>query len=140
MTIIELFPWLLAICIAFLTGTLLARGGQSSMSVCVMAVIAGAASFPVYQLALKSLHSWAECRRTRKEKWEWEHRQYHDLDSAKPVGSELFFECSVCGHVVPSTPKKGVGCKCHNIVVDGESRRLEIRDRTKVRLFSYVPA
>src|SRR5262245_3474075 len=99
MTIIELFPWLLAICIAVLTGILLGRGGQSgAMWVWVMALIAGAASFVVYWFALKWLASWAECRRIRKVNWELEHRQYHDLDSAKPVGNELFYECSVCGH------------------------------------------
>jgi hypothetical protein len=140
MTIIELFPWLLAICVALTTGTVLARGGLFGVWVWIIAAVAGVASFAAYWLALKSLASWAERRRAQKDEWEREHRQYHDLDSAKLVGGELFYECSVCGNVIPSRSKKGVSCKCRNIAVDAESSRLEIRDRTKARLFSYVPA
>ena len=142
MTIIELFPWLLAICIALSTGTILSRGGHSSASVWIIATAAGVASFAVYWIALKWLASCAERRTTEKEKRERERRRYHDLDSAKPhpVGSGLFYECTVCGNVVPATKAKGVGCRCQNIVVDAESHGLKIRDHRKVKLFSYVAA
>lgn len=140
MTVIELFPWLLAICVAALTGTLLARSGQSGATVWVIAVAAGVASFASYWLALKWLASASERRRTRREKWEREHREYQDFDSAKPhpTGSNLFYECSVCGNVIPATLTKGVSCKCRNIVVDADSRRLEIRNPAKVKLFSLA--
>jgi|ERR1043166_168284 hypothetical protein len=141
MTIIDLFPWLLAICAGALTGTVLARGGQSGAAVWVSAVAAGIASFAAYWLALKTLATRSERQRARREKWEREHREYQDLDSAKPppAGTNLFYECSVCGNVIPSTPTKGARCRCRNIVVDGDSRRIEIRDRAKVKLFS-LPA
>jgi len=53
---------------------------------------AGIASFAAYWLALKSLASWSERQRTRKEKWDKEHSEYQGFDSAKPhpVGSNLF--------------------------------------------------
>ena len=68
MTIIELFPRLLAFCVAALTGTLLSRGGHYGAWVWTIAVVAGVASFAVYWLALKLLASWAERRTARKEK------------------------------------------------------------------------
>lgn len=140
MTVIELFPWLLVVCVAALTGTVLTRAGQSGPWVWIIAIAAGAASFAAYWLALKSLASWSERRRAQKEKWEREHREYRDFDSAKPhpLGNNLFYECGVCGNVIPSTPTKGVGCKCRNILVDADARRIEIRDRAKVKLFSLT--
>lgn len=75
MTIIELFPWLLAVCVAFTTGTLLARGGQTGASVWIFAVLAGVVSFAAYWLALKSLAAWSQRQRARKEKWERERRE-----------------------------------------------------------------
>ena len=141
MTIIELFPWSLAICVTALTGTLLTHGGQSGASVWILAVAAGIASFAAYWLALKSLASWSERQRARKEKWEREHREYQRLDSGNPhpVGGNLFYECGICGNVIPSKPTKEVGCKCRNILVDADSRRIEIRDRAKVKVFSLTP-
>ena len=55
MTIIELFPWLLAIAVAALTGTLLTHGGYSGTAVWVIAVVAGIALFAAYWFTLKSL-------------------------------------------------------------------------------------
>ncbi len=108
------------------------------MAVWVFAMAAGIASFAAYWLALKSLASWSERQRTRKEKWDKEHREYQGFDSAKPhpVGSNLFYECGVCGHVVPSTATKDVSCKCQNVMVDADAHRIEIRDGAKVKLFS----
>jgi hypothetical protein len=136
MSIIELFPWLLAICAAGFTGTILSHGGYSGTWVWIIVVVAGVASFAAYWLALKSLIVSAERRRARKEKSEREHRHYHDLDSVQAVGSELCYECKVCGNVIPSAPKKSSACKCRNIAVDAGSHRVEIRDRTKAKVFS----
>ncbi|HWD21454.1 MAG TPA: hypothetical protein VHB20_19465 [Verrucomicrobiae bacterium] len=140
MTIFELFPWLLAISVAALTKTLLARAGLSSALVWIIALAAGIALFAVYWLAVKWLAARWERRRAEKEKWEREHRQYRNFDTAKPypVGSDLFYECSVCGSIIPSTATKGRGCKCRNIVVDADAHRLEIRDQTKAKLFSQA--
>jgi hypothetical protein len=142
MTVFELFPWLLAISVVTLTGTLLARGGLSGAVVWIVAVAAGIGSFAAYWVALKSLATWSERRRAQNEKQERERRQYQDFDSAKPypVGRDLFYECSICGNIIPSAGTKGGGCKCRNIVVDVEFHRLEIRDRTKVKLFSLATA
>lgn len=138
MTIIELFPWLLAICVAVSTGTILSRGGHSGAWAWIIAAVVGAASSAAYWLALKSLTLWADRRRAQKEEWAREHRHYHDLDSVKPVKRELFYECCVCGNVIPFAPEKVITCKCRNITVDAESHRLEVRDRTKVKVFSYT--
>jgi len=140
MTLIELFPWLFAICVAVLTGTLLTRSGQAGTSVWVLAVGAGIASFALYWLAMKWVATCFERRRTRNEKWEREHRQYRDFDLSKtyPAEQNLFYECSVCGNAIPSTPRNNVCCACQNIAVDVKSRRIEIRDVAKVRLFSLA--
>jgi hypothetical protein len=140
MTIFELFPWLLAICVAALTGTLLRRGGLSGAWVWVIAVAVGIALFAAYWLALRWLASRTACQKMRREKSERERREYLDFDPAKtPVGRNLFYECRVCGNAIPSTPKKVVCCKCRNIMIDADSGRVEIRDPAKVKMFSLPP-
>ena len=113
---------------------------MSGAWVWIIAVAAGIASFAAYWLALRGLASWAEYRRTRKEKWKRERRTYQAFDRAKqyPASKNLFYECPVCGNAIPSLPKKSVSCKCGNILIDADSGRVEIRDRAKVRLFSLT--
>jgi hypothetical protein len=140
MTLLELLPWLFAFCVAALTGTLLTRSGPFGPAAWVLALAAGVASFAAYWAALKYLDNWLERRRVRMEKWEREHREYQNFDSAKPPPprKNLFYECGVCGNVIPSTARKSVSCICRNITIDADSHRIEIRDHAKVKLFSLA--
>lgn len=50
-------------------------------------------------------------------------------------GPQLFYECLLCGDVVPSIPPKPTDCQCRNIIVDIDAGRMNIRDHTSARLF-----
>ncbi len=59
-------------------------------------------------------------RGAEKERRELANRMYHQFDAAKgyPAAKNLYYECAVCGNVVPSMPGKQVSCKCQNVAVD----------------------
>ncbi|MFA5256707.1 MAG: hypothetical protein WC360_01030 [Opitutales bacterium] len=52
-----------------------------------------------------------------------------------PAGKTLYYECLVCGCVVPSMPDDDTSCKCRNIMIDVGFSRMVIDDPIKVRLF-----
>jgi hypothetical protein len=138
MTIFELFPWLLAVCVTVLTGTLLKHAGLSGGWLWVSATAAGIGSFVAYRWTLKLLVSSLQQRRTRKEKHKRVNREYRRFDPAEshPVEKNLFYECLACGNTVHSMSKKGSSCKCQNVMIDADSGRIKIRDNAKVKLFS----
>jgi hypothetical protein len=142
MTLIELFPWLLAICVTMLSAALLRQSGLSDFWALSIGLIWGIGSWVLFVFGGKRFLSWLERKKIESEKSERTSRAYQVFDATKefPSGRNLFYECLVCGNVVPSLPKKNIGCKCRNIMIDADSRRLEIRDRTKVKLFSHVTA
>ena len=138
MTIIELFPWLLAIVVALLSARALERVGLPGVWAWIAALALGIASFVAYWLALRRLASWSEHRRTEREKWEREHREYREFDPVKsyPVGKNLYYECLTCGNAIPSMPKRSVSCACRNITVEPATSRLTVQNHGKVKLFS----
>lgn len=51
--------------------------------------------------------------------------------SEVPKDRDLFYRCSSCGEVIPSTPKDNIGCSCGNVFIDKDCWRLMINDFTK---------
>ena len=51
--------------------------------------------------------------------------------SQVPKGKELYYHCTVCDGIIPSSPKDNVGCKCRNIFIDIDYLRLSVRDFAK---------
>jgi hypothetical protein len=66
-------------------------------------------------------------------------RIYIEADFLKgfPTRYDWFYECSICGDVLPSLPVDNGGCSCGNIFIDIDSGRLAVREPDKIRLFSY---
>lgn len=52
-----------------------------------------------------------------------------------PAGKRVFYECGVCGDVLPSWPDESVHCRCWNIRIDADAGRLAIRDHAHARCF-----
>ena len=67
MTIIELFPWIVALQVAILTGTLLHRLGLSIGWVGLAGVVAGMAGLFVYRLILSQLITLVVARQRKKD-------------------------------------------------------------------------
>jgi len=65
-------------------------------------------------------------------------RRYFPIDPAKgfPVGKNLYYECLLCGGVIPSMPDDDTRCKCRNIRIDVGFSRIVIDDPKNARLFS----
>lgn len=57
-------------------------------------------------------------------------------DKGYPAGKGLYYECLVCGDVIPSMPDDDTSCKCRNIMIDVGFSRMVIDDPTRARLFS----
>lgn len=139
MTIIELFPWLLAICVALLSGALLTqRFGMTAKWAWIIALAAGALSFALYRLALSLLGRCLDWNEAKESKWQNAKRTYREFEQGKayPAEKHLYYECLICGNAIPSMPKKNVSCKCRNITVDAISRLPTIQDAQKVKVFS----
>ena len=139
MTIFELLPWFIAIGVTVLSAALLAnRFGLPALWAWLIALAFGIACWAAYWLALKKLGSHL-CQRNVKR--ELEDRTYQPLDVVKDylVAKNLYYECLVCGNVVPSMPRKNLACKCRNILVDVSPGRIEIRDPAKAKMFSSSP-
>ena len=64
-------------------------------------------------------------------------RKYKTFDYSKnyPIGAKLFYECGLCGDVLPSWPKDSAHCKCRNIMIDVGYGRISIRDHAQVKIF-----
>lgn len=67
-------------------------------------------------------------------------REYLPIEPDKgyPAGGDLFYECLVCGDVIPSIPDDDTRCKCRNLTVDVGFSRMVIDDPTKARLFRVI--
>jgi hypothetical protein len=64
-------------------------------------------------------------------------RTYRDLKPGElyPFAKDLFYECMICGEVIPSMPYDAVDCACHNIWIDAPQGRMGVNDPSKLRLF-----
>ena len=59
-----------------------------------------------------------------------------DFKKGYPVGRDLFYECEICGDVLPALPSDEFArCKCKNITIDISSARIGAKDESKVRVF-----
>ena len=65
-------------------------------------------------------------------------RKYQAIEPDKgyPAGKNLYYECLVCGDVIPSIPDDDTSCKCRNIMIDVGFSRMVIDDPKKARFFS----
>ncbi len=64
-------------------------------------------------------------------------RQYIEFDPRKgyPAGPDLFYECGLCGDVIPSIPENAAACRCGNVRVDTDGGRASIKNDEKLRIF-----
>lgn len=51
----------------------------------------------------------------------------HDV----PRGDDVYYRCTVCGGMIPSTPDDSVQCKCGNVFIDVDYHRLCVADYRK---------
>jgi len=141
MTVFEIFPWLLAICITLLSAALFMQRFDMHCSVAwILALLSGSVSLALYWLGLRMLGGYLD--RAEDAIWGWQKakRKYHELVQSDhyPVGENLYYECTICGNAIPSVPKKDVRCPCGNVVVSARQHNVKIRDPRKVRLFSII--
>lgn len=65
-------------------------------------------------------------------------KKYIKIDFKKGYisGENIFYECQICGDILPSLPPNEVAeCKCKNILVDISSARIGAKDESKVKVF-----
>lgn len=55
--------------------------------------------------------------------------------SGYPAGNDIFYECGICGDSVPSKPRNAAACTCRNIIVDADSGRVSVKDKSKFRAY-----
>lgn len=140
MTIIELFPWLLSLCVTLILMAALGRCDVPTVWVIIIGLVMGVVSWLSFVFGNKRFISWLERKKTEREKSEISRRVYQAFDQAKqlPASKNLFYECCICGNVISSLSKKTVSCKCRNILVEGDSGRVEVRDPGKVKAFLLI--
>jgi len=52
-----------------------------------------------------------------------------------PAGTDIFYECRICGESVPSMPENAAACVCRNIVVDADAGRVAVKKRSKFKAY-----
>ena len=138
MTIIELFPWLIAFCITLFSTCILRQFGVSDWLALSVGLASGIAFLLLFMVGGKHLVSMLERRKNEREKSEKMRRIYKSFDTENhpPTGKNLFYECLVCENVIPSLQKGKTTCACKNILIESNSNRVVIRNKSKVKLFS----
>ena len=65
-------------------------------------------------------------------------RTYRRFDPKQgyPAGEGLFYECTLCGDVIPSLPPDNTRCRCRNVAIDVDYGRMSVDDIGACRLFS----
>jgi hypothetical protein len=133
-----LIPLSIAICVTILSGAFLSNKiGLPSIWIWIIAPFFGFVSWALYWLILRNFATWLDYKNTKRDMSSVEKRVYQDFDAAKncSAAKNLYYECNVCGNVVPSWPGRKVSCKCQNIVVDA-SGRPTIQRHEKAKLFT----
>ncbi len=141
MTIFELFPWFIAVGVAIVSAALLEnKFGVQGLWAWVIAAVLGGASWTAYWLVLKKLAPHIGQRRAENEKREVAQRAYQQFDPTKdyPAAKNFYYECPICGNVVPSMRDKTVSCKCRNLTVDNAGH-VAVENPGKIKVFS-LPA
>jgi hypothetical protein len=67
-----------------------------------------------------------------------ERHYIEDSGEGYPASPDLFYECNICGDVLPSQPEISMSCRCGNVRIDSGYGRLALRDPTKMRIFVEV--
>lgn len=64
-------------------------------------------------------------------------RKYLSFDPSKgyPAGENVYYECSLCGNILPSRPEENLACSCFNVVIDIEAGRLSVKDHKNFKAF-----
>lgn len=139
MTIIEMFPWLVALFVTLVTANSLTRNGVPNIWALCVGLVSGTVSWLLVVIGGQRLVSRLDQKRQEKEKSDIERRIYQTYDPARqyPPDKNLFYECSVCGNALASLPKKDAACRCRNILIDAGSGTVKIRDEAKVKLFTF---
>lgn len=137
MTLIELFPWIVAAQLSLFTGMVLHRAGIATPWVLFIAGAAGVVGLILYRFILSRLIIRYAERHRRVNEADRLLRQYHSLDATMPPNAGLFYECVVCGQTIPSMSKKSAQCTCQNLQIEpGEA--VVIRDPGNAKAFSRI--
>ncbi len=138
MTIFELFPWFVAIGVTVLSAALLAnKFGLNGLWAWMIGLILGIACWVSYWLAVKTIGLHFAQRKAEKEELELAKRTYYQFQAANnySAAKNLYYECIVCGNVIPSASGKEVSCKCRNLTVDA-SGHPTVQNHQKIKVFS----
>lgn len=137
MTIVEFFPWLLAICVTLISVAIMRESRVPSEWSLGFGLALGVASLLLYVFGGRSLLSRLDKRQTERMKSEKARRVYQpfDLKESFPAGDHLYYECLVCGNTLPSVVKKQVSCKCRNIAINATGDPT-IQNQKRVKVFS----
>jgi len=138
MTIIELFPWLLAIASGILAVPILrSMGLASTWAVCSAIAIVVEVRL-MFLVASRHILEVLGKRRMDRGRAAAIKRKYHSLDWAKQSrsGGVVFYGCMVCGNFLSANVRKPTHCACGNIKLCGATSMPEIRDQERVRVFS----
>lgn len=58
-----------------------------------------------------------------------------DVAQAYPAGKGLYYECRVCGDIIPSLPDENMACSCENIAIDVDYGRVHVDNPSQLLLF-----
>jgi hypothetical protein len=59
-----------------------------------------------------------------------------DPSAGYPTGPNLYYECLMCGGVVPSIPAIVMSCDCGNIEVNVADARMYVEDDKHMKLYT----
>lgn len=62
----------------------------------------------------------------------------YDPLSGYPIGSDVYYICSICDQIIPSIPTDNCSCTCENIFVDIDSGRVSVKDSGKIDVYKLI--
>jgi hypothetical protein len=51
-----------------------------------------------------------------------------------PKDEDLYYRCLDCNGIIPSVPRKNVGCQCGNVFIDKDYWRLVVADLSRLEV------
>jgi hypothetical protein len=69
-------------------------------------------------------------------------KKYIDFNPKRtwPTKPSYYYECGLCGSVIPSQPADNVECSCGNFMIDVGACRIRAINEEAMKLFEEVPA
>ena len=52
-----------------------------------------------------------------------------------PAGSDIRYECGLCGDTLPSMLDHSAACKCRNVIIDVDAGRIAVKDHSHFKAF-----